>query len=198
MAFTAEIPAPASPVSHTNTELSAQASTSGTSDLEAKLPQNVQIQEDVESLPSAPLPRPRAWRTSLIRFGPISGIVALLTAACSILTSLAILLSSDGMDRNKWSAEPSIYLAICTAVANLAIRYACIQGVVIAWYALDSVIARSHSADKSLRWCRALRGYVATKGLIAAMRLTYWLWTPALLWLSSITTGGVGRPFEAL
>ncbi|KAK5173253.1 uncharacterized protein LTR77_001934 [Saxophila tyrrhenica] len=81
---------------------------------------------------SRPLSRP--WKPTLFRAGPLSGILAMLVALTSIVVSLAILVASDGAAVSSWEAQPSIYLAICTAVANLAMRYACLQGVVIAWW----------------------------------------------------------------
>ena len=87
----------------------------------------------------------RPWRTTLIRFGPLSGIFAMLVAGASVVASLGVLAGSHGKSVDSWSAEPSIYLAIFTAIANLAMRYACIQGVVIAW------------------WVRALRGSTIAK-----------------------------------
>lgn len=64
----------------------------------------------------------------------------MLLAFASIVASLGVLVGSDGSPVQHWSAPPSTYLAIYTAIANLAMRYACIQGVLIAW------------------WCKALRG----------------------------------------
>ncbi|KAK5172795.1 uncharacterized protein LTR77_002915 [Saxophila tyrrhenica] len=52
----------------------------------------------------------------------------------SIVAALAILLGSRGQAVADWKTPPSTYLAVCTALANLAMRYACINGVVIAWY----------------------------------------------------------------
>jgi hypothetical protein len=76
----------------------------------------------------------RQWKPTLLRFGPISGIFSMVVAFSSIMVSLGVLVGSDGAAVHSWVAEPSIYLAICTAVANLSLRYACIQGVVVAWW----------------------------------------------------------------
>ncbi|KAK5174616.1 Serine carboxypeptidase 3 [Saxophila tyrrhenica] len=90
---------------------------------------------------------PRPWRTTLMRAGPVSGFLAMFVAIGSIAVSLGILVASDGAAVSGWSASPSIYLATCTAIANLAMRYACIQGVVIAWWVRarkGSTLARLH------------------------------------------------------
>lgn len=76
----------------------------------------------------------RPWRTSYIRFGPLSGIFGTFLALASIVSSLGILAGSDGQPVPNWSVPPSTLLAIFTAIANLSMRYAALQGVVIAWW----------------------------------------------------------------
>ena len=47
-----------------------------------------------------------------------------------------------------WTLEPSAYLAICTAIANQAMRYAAFQGVMIAWWSKalrGSTLKRLHT-----------------------------------------------------
>jgi hypothetical protein len=61
----------------------------------------------------------------------------MLLAFGSIIVSLGILVGSDGAAVSSWTAPPSTFIAIFTAIANLLMRYACIQGVVIAWYVLS-------------------------------------------------------------
>ena len=91
--------------------------------------------------------QPRPWRPMLIRFGPLSGIFCMLLAIGSLIASLGILAGSDHQLVTHWSAPPSTYLAIFTAVANLSIRYAAVQGVVIAWWyraTKGSTLAKLH------------------------------------------------------
>ncbi len=78
--------------------------------------------------------RPREWKTTLIRFGPLSGLCGMLLAALSVVASLGILAGSNGAPTKSWRTPPSTYLAIFTAIANQSMRYAAIQGVVIAWW----------------------------------------------------------------
>lgn len=90
------------------------------------------------------------WQTTLLRLGPIAGICALLLALLSLLFALAVLLVSRG-EAADWNVPPSSCLAICTAVANQALRFAAFQGVAIAWWfkALKgSTFARLHSDCK--------------------------------------------------
>lgn len=77
---------------------------------------------------------PRTWRTTIIRFGPLSGVVAMAIAIASLFARLGILAGSDGKPVTNWTVTPSTYLAVFTAIANLSVRYAAIQGVVIAWW----------------------------------------------------------------
>lgn len=65
------------------------------------------------------------WKTTLFRFGPLSGIFCMLGAMSTMIASLGILVGSNGQAVESWSAPPSTYLAVFTAVANLGMRYAC-------------------------------------------------------------------------
>ena len=85
-------------------------------------------------------PNLRTWRTTFFRSGPLAGLCCMLLAALSILVSFGILMGSRGAAVLSWNVQPSAYLAICSAVANQALRFASFQGVIIAW------------------WCRASRG----------------------------------------
>lgn len=76
----------------------------------------------------------RPWQTTFLRYGPLAGIACMLLAVASIIVSLGILLGSDGKPVSKWGATPSAILAICTAVANQALRFAAFQGFAIAWW----------------------------------------------------------------
>lgn len=76
----------------------------------------------------------RPWLATWIRFGPLSGILCMLLAVASIVSSLGILAGSDNIPVTSWSSPPSTYLAVFTALANVSMRYAAIQGVVIAWW----------------------------------------------------------------
>jgi hypothetical protein len=75
----------------------------------------------------------RPWKSSLIRFGPLSGIFCMILALSSIIASLGVLAGSDRVDVDKWPTPPSTFLAILTALANLSVRYACIQGMNGPW-----------------------------------------------------------------
>lgn len=72
-------------------------------------------------LDSVPSPgQSRAWIPTLIRFGPLSGILCMVLAIASITASLGILAGSNHQPTSGWSAPPSTYLAIFTAIGNLS------------------------------------------------------------------------------
>jgi hypothetical protein len=92
-----------------------------------------------ESVPSnSEDPKSRLWGARLIQLGPLAGVFGLFIALGSIFASLGVLVGSDGKPVASWPVQPSIFLAAFTAVANLSIRFACIQGVVIAWWVGES------------------------------------------------------------
>lgn len=74
------------------------------------------------------------WKTTLIRFGPLTGVFCMLMAIASIVAALGILAGSDNTSVRDWITPPSTYLAIFTAISNLSVRYAAVQGVIIAWW----------------------------------------------------------------
>lgn len=135
----------------------------GTSGLRVSQSRHPKGQTDSQGdkIPSEP-PK-RLWRGSFSRAGPLSGLLSLLLSVLSLIASLGILLGSDKAPTKSWSTPPSTYLAVCTAVANLAIRYACIQGVVIAW------------------WTRALRG--------SSFERLHWDWRSGTTLIGAITSG---------
>ncbi len=64
------------------------------------------------------------WDPSIIQFRPISGLLALgLTAAC-MFASLGVLIASNNQPLDSWSVQPTVPLAILSAVGVAALRYA--------------------------------------------------------------------------
>ena len=87
----------------------------------------------------------------------------MLLAIASIFASLGVLIGSNHAPVRNWSAPPSTYIAIYTAFANLAMRYACIQGVIIAW------------------WYRAISGSTLAK--------LHWDWRAGTTLVGALTSG---------
>ena len=96
-------------------------------------------------------PTGRSWKTTLFRFGPLSGLLCIFLAVLSLLVSLGILMGSRNAPVANWSIPPSSILAVCTAIANQALRcagslvvkiavankmlrFAAFQGIAIAWW----------------------------------------------------------------
>lgn len=87
----------------------------------------------------------------------------MLLAIASIFICLGILVGSNSQAVRNWEIQPSEYLAIFTAIANLSMRYACIQGIVVAW------------------WTRALRGSTLSK--------LHWNWRSGTTLIGALTSG---------
>ena len=87
----------------------------------------------VTSIPDVDV-RATTWNRSWKRLAPLSGLFSLLIGLSSTFASFAILYASNGAATSSWTYQPSAYLAVVTAVANQAIRYAAFQGAVISWW----------------------------------------------------------------
>ena len=74
------------------------------------------------------------WKPSLFRIRPLIGIAALLVAVICLFISLGILLGSDGAPVDAWYFQPTVYLAIATAVSNTALNAALAQAAPISWW----------------------------------------------------------------
>lgn len=115
-------------------------------------------------------PEARTWRTSFLYFGPLSGVVAMLLAAASVVACLGILAGSDGQDVDGWVTPPSTYIAIFTAIANMSMRYAAIQGVFITWWRSASKGSTLSRLETSWRSGFMLRGKVPFVKSMAPLR----------------------------
>ena len=80
------------------------------------------------------------WIPSILRLGPLVGLLALSFSALQVFASYAVLKGSDGDAVENWKYQPTVYLAILTAISNKALAFAMVQGTVITF------------------WLRALRG----------------------------------------
>lgn len=59
---------------------------------------------------------------------------ALLVTGCCVLGSLIVLLVSDGQPTKHWPMQPTVYLAIVTAIAHSSLALAHAQAVPVAWW----------------------------------------------------------------
>ena len=74
------------------------------------------------------------WRPSIFRAAPLTGIAALLLAFLQVFASYAVLRASNGDRITNWKYQPTVYLAILTAISNKALAFATIQGTVVTFW----------------------------------------------------------------
>ena len=85
-----------------------------------------EVSEDPEKAPNGSIEASHStWMTTVFRIGPLAGLFSMLTAISAMITSLGVLVGSNGRPVVNWSVPPSTYLAVLTAIANLGMRYAC-------------------------------------------------------------------------
>lgn len=69
-----------------------------------------------------------------LRIGPLSGIFAFGGVILCTIASLGILAGSNHSPVTSWPTPPSTFIAIFTAISNIMMRYAAVQGIVVAWW----------------------------------------------------------------
>ena len=74
--------------------------------------------------------RPEAtWHPTIFNLRALSGIAGLCITVGCVFTSLIVLITSDGQAVESWPIQPTVYLAIITAVANSAIAVSRMEAV---------------------------------------------------------------------
>ena len=84
--------------------------------------------------PSSTSKRLERYKRSFLRKGPLLGLTAVLFTLLTIPASLLVLLMSNGREVISWKIQPTVYLAILTAIGNSAIRLAATQGAMVVWW----------------------------------------------------------------
>ncbi|KAI9698653.1 MAG: hypothetical protein M1836_003763 [Candelina mexicana] len=87
----------------------------------------------VQSTPYNPVETRNTWRTGFFSRLPWGGISALIGAVLCAAASAAILLASDGKV-NDWRLQPTVYLAITSALSSILVHYALSVGVSYSWW----------------------------------------------------------------
>ncbi|KAF2233588.1 hypothetical protein EV356DRAFT_503389 [Viridothelium virens] len=72
--------------------------------------------------------------TPFLRKGPLLGLCALIFQLLTIPASFLVLAMSNGRPVTSWKFQPTVYLAIMTAVGNSVMRFAAVQGCMIVWW----------------------------------------------------------------
>lgn len=78
--------------------------------------------------------KPAHWKSSVLYVGPLCGLGALLFAFIQILVCFAVLKASDNVPVAHWKFQPTVYLAISTAISNKALSFAVIKGTIVTWW----------------------------------------------------------------
>ena len=90
--------------------------------------------ESQESFEKLHLPQQQPWSPSLVQAGPVAGLAAILFAFVQTFACYAVLRASDGDAVAKWKYQPTVYLAVLTALSNKALAFAVVQGTVITFW----------------------------------------------------------------
>ena len=128
-------------ISSITTSITAMPSSSSTQTSSEKVPApDITIQSTNGSRTSrlpdnGPLPvRPISWQPYLLRLGPLAGLTALVFAFLLTFLAYAVLKASDGAAVTNWKYQPTVYLAIFTAISNKALAFAVVQGTVVTFW----------------------------------------------------------------
>ncbi|KAF2667145.1 hypothetical protein BT63DRAFT_330734 [Microthyrium microscopicum] len=81
-----------------------------------------------------PLEATSPWKTGFWRRLPWAGILSLLTAFACTGVMVGIIVSSNESPVSNWVVQPSVYLAIASAGANIFLRASLSEGVAVAWW----------------------------------------------------------------
>ncbi|KAI9808889.1 MAG: hypothetical protein M1827_007164 [Pycnora praestabilis] len=75
-----------------------------------------------------------AWTPGFFNRLPWNGVLALTAVICCAIASAVILVVSDGQPLSNWTVQPTVWLALVSAVGNSMIVFALQEGVRIAWW----------------------------------------------------------------
>ncbi len=90
------------------------------------------------------------WSPSYFRCRPVIGLGAVGLAIACLFASLAVLLASNGQPVTAWLIQPTVYLAIATAVSNTALSCALAEAAPISWW--YKAIRGSNVSRLELEW----------------------------------------------
>ena len=74
------------------------------------------------------------WLPGAFKHFPWLGLSALVVSIICMAISIGILVRSNGQLVSQWPVQPTVFLAVTSAVANIALRLALAKGVSIAWW----------------------------------------------------------------
>ena len=74
------------------------------------------------------------WRPGLCQSSVVPGFGALCITLLCTIGSIVVLRLSDGKSVSSWSIQPTVWLALASALSNSSLRFAFSQGVTISWW----------------------------------------------------------------
>lgn len=84
--------------------------------------------------PYKPVDPRKEWHTGVFAHLPWLGLAALVGAAGCCAAAAFVLIHSDGQPIRDWTLQPTVYLAIASAAANILLHFALAEGVNVAWW----------------------------------------------------------------
>jgi len=78
--------------------------------------------------------REPVWRPSALNVRPLLGLFALGVSVLCMCVALAILLASNKQPIARWPIQPTVYLAIAAALANVALGFARFVAAPLSWW----------------------------------------------------------------
>ncbi len=82
----------------------------------------------------APVDPRKPWNPGFVARLPWLGLGSWIGSLLGVAASVAVLLISNGQPITKWSIQPTVYLAIASAVTNILLHFALAEGANIAWW----------------------------------------------------------------
>lgn len=76
----------------------------------------------------------KEWHTGVFAHLPWLGLAALVGVAGCCAAATFVLIHSDGQSIYDWTFQPTVYLAIASAAANILLQFALAEGVNVAWW----------------------------------------------------------------
>lgn len=82
----------------------------------------------------APVDPRKPWNPGFVARLPWLGLGSWIGSLLGLGASVAVLFISNGQAVTKWNIQPTVYLAIASAVTNILIHFALAEGANIAWW----------------------------------------------------------------
>ena len=119
--------------------------------------------------------RPYAtWRPTFFQQRPLVGIAALCVTIGCVFASLAVLVVSDGQAVVEWSIQPTVYLAIVTAIANASLALARLEAVPVrAVSSLLSTVLHASPVQCKQGWAHADRARWSSLDFLVVLHITW-------------------------